>query len=89
MFTLDFCERTFCSELDYEVLASIKKYIPSNNVYFLLCMAETVSRETQKAKECGVDIQIMNEDVWDKLKDKANEVYNSVNLSSLLDDYFE
>ena len=52
-------------------------------------MAETVSRETQKAKECGVDIQIMNEDVWDKLKDKANEVYNSVNLSSLLDDYFE
>ena len=59
---------------DYEFLNSIKDRFPTNNPYFLVCLAEVIfNREEDDTKE------ILNEVI-----DEAYDLYKNANISEYL-----
>lgn len=79
-YSVDFLyDKFFNGQLDYIFLDSIKQKFPTNNPYFLVCMAEVV----YKFANNEVD---ETDNLLDSVIEQAGELYRNSDISSYLNE---
>lgn len=75
-YSLKQLEDKLVHDLDYRFLDSIKNKFPTNNAYFLVCLAESIYNSEDYESE----------DILDKVIEEAYKLYNDSDISSYLRD---
>lgn len=70
---------------DYSFLNSIKKFFPSSNPYFIVCLAEIIVKYQNK-EDNNIHQEISFEDYLKVLIEEATILYQSSNISEYLNE---
>ena len=73
------------TKTDYNFLNSIKDFFPSNNPYFLVCLAEVIYNHLDNEDE-NVNNRIIFEDYLEYLIEEATILYQAIDISKYFND---